>query len=73
MVDPLELERLLIILRRNGVAAYKSGQLELVLEAQTPTEPMQINEEVEDRGVAEIDMAYAHLGYNPEKAFGRKG
>lgn len=72
MVDPVEIERLLIVLRRNGVAAYKDEQIELVLDGPS-TEPMQINDEVEDRGVAEINMAYDHLGYDPEKVFGRKG
>lgn len=72
MVDPVELERLLLVLRRNGVAAYKEGQIELVLEAEKPS-VMEINEAVEDRGVAEINMAYDHLGYDPEKVFGRKG
>jgi len=73
MVDPVALERMLIILRRNGVAAYKDEQIELVLDQPPPQGEMQINEEVEDRGVAEINMAYAHLGYDPDKVFGRKG
>jgi len=66
MVDPVHVEKMLKMLRRNGVAAFKCEQYELVLDKQAPVEAEpEINPEVERRGVEEMDMQFAHLGFSP--------
>lgn len=72
MVDPVALEKFLQMLRRNGVAAYKDEQLELVLQPEVQVGEPEVNDQVEQRGVTEIGL-YDHLGFNPEDAFPAKG
>lgn len=65
MVDPVHIEKMLQVLRRNGVAAFKCEQYELVLEA--PQGEAQIDPEVERpaRVVEEMDMLFSHLDARP--------
>jgi len=74
MVDPVHVEAMLKMLRRNGVAAFKCEQYELVLEAQPMAAEPEIDPEVEkpNRGVDEVNMAYDHLGFDPDKMFPAK-
>lgn len=65
MVDPVHVEEMLQVLRRNGVAAFKCEQYELVLEKAMPEPSMNPEVETPERGVEEMDMLFSHLNVRP--------
>lgn len=73
MVNPAHIEQMVKTLRRLGVSRYKDSQMELELIQHEPAPlPEDYPEPKQDRGVEEVDMAYSHLGFDPEKMFPSK-
>lgn len=60
LVNLQELQRLITLLRDNGVSEYKDGDLELKLGA-APVQPAGKEEQTTDERLTELDKALGHV------------